>query len=77
MKSRVRREKVQILSGGGVVLVGKRAKFGSSTNDGISRISRFPSSSEVYKYTGFEPMMHHEQKTRNKFVLRQDEVTDI
>ena len=34
-KFRVRRKKVQILSGGGVVLFNKRAKFGSSTNDGI------------------------------------------
>lgn len=28
-------------------------------------------------YAGFETMMHHELKTRNKFDLRKNKVTDI
>ena len=34
-KSRVKRKKIQILGGGGVVLVSKRDKFVPSTDDGI------------------------------------------
>ena len=34
-KSRVKRKKIQILGGGGVVLISKRDKFVPSTDDGI------------------------------------------